>query len=173
MSTQVGPPPVWALSLAYWLHMLATILWIGGLSAVVLLVLPAARQGLEVEQYARLLDRIERRLDPLGWLSLAVLLGTGLFQMSANPNYAGFLAINNRWAIAILIKHLVFIGMLAVSAYLTWSLLPALRRAALQRGKAALDGSSEALIRREIWLLRLNFALGVVILGLTALARVS
>src|SRR3989304_4125630 len=124
MSTQVGTPPVWALSLAYWLHMLATILWIGGLSAVVLLVLPAARQGLEVGQYARLLDKIQRRLDPLGWLSLAVLLGTGLFQMSANPHYTGLLTISNRWAVAILIKHLVFLVMIAVSAYLTWGLFP-------------------------------------------------
>lgn len=173
MSTQVGPPPVWALSLAYWLHMLATILWIGGLSAVVLLVLPAARQGLEVEQYARLLDKIERRLDPLGWLSLAVLLGTGLFQMSANPNYAGFLAINNRWAIAILIKHLLFLVMIAVSAYLTWGLFPSLRRIALLRARGQEVAGAERLVRRELTLLRLNLILGVVILALTSLARAS
>lgn len=173
MSTQVGPPPVWALSLAYWLHMLATILWIGGLSAVVLLVLPAARQGLEVEQYARLLDRIERRLDPLGWLSLAVLLGTGLFQMSANPNYAGLLAINNRWAIAILIKHLLFLVMIAVSAYLTWGLFPSLRRIALLRARGQEVAGAERLVRRELTLLRLNLILGVVILALTSLARAS
>jgi uncharacterized membrane protein len=165
--------PDWALSLIYWLHMLATIVWIGGLSAVVLLILPVARRSLPADEFPRLLDSVQRRLDPAGWLSLAVLVGTGLFQMSANPNYTGFLGFDSRWAVAILIKHLVFFGMLAVSAYLTWGLLPALRRVALRRGKAAPDGSSEALIRREIRLLRLNFALGVVILGLTALARVS
>jgi uncharacterized membrane protein len=153
--------------------MLATILWIGGLSAVVLLVLPAARQGLEVEQYARLLEKIERRLDPLGWLSLAVLLGTGLFQMSANPNYAGFLAINNRWAIAILIKHLLFLVMIAVSAYLTWGLLPTLRRIALLRARGQEVAGAERLVQRELVLLRLNLILAVVILALTSLARAS
>ncbi|OGO65777.1 MAG: hypothetical protein A2Z45_08055 [Chloroflexi bacterium RBG_19FT_COMBO_55_16] len=173
MSTQVGTPPVWALSLAYWLHMLATILWIGGLSAVVLLVLPAARQGLEVGQYARLLDKIQRRLDPLGWLSLAVLLGTGLFQMSANPNYTGLLTISNRWAVAILIKHLVFLVMIAVSAYLTWGLFPTLRRIALLRARGQDVPGADRLARRELLLLRLNLILGVIILALTSLARAS
>ncbi len=36
-------PSVWALSLAYWLHMLATVAWIGGLVTLCMLVLPAAR----------------------------------------------------------------------------------------------------------------------------------
>ena len=173
MSTLVGIPPVWALSLAYWFHMLATILWIGGLSAVVLLILPAARQGLEAGQYARLLDKIQRRLDPLGWLSLAVLLSTGLFQMAANPNYTDFLAIGNRWAVAILIKHLVFLVMIAVSAYLTWGLFPILRRIALLRAGGQDVAGAERLARRELLLLRLNLILGVIILALTSLARAS
>src|SRR5512135_546878 len=115
--------PVEMLALFYWLHMLATVAWIGGLAALSLLVLPAARAALDLPAYAALLNGIQRRLEPVGWFSLALLTGTGLFQMSANPNYHGFLAITNRWAVAILLKHLVFGGMIAVSAYLTWWLM--------------------------------------------------
>lgn len=165
--------PAWALALIYWLHMLATIVWIGGLAAVVLLILPAARNSFQANEFAIFLEKVQRRLDPAGWLSLVVLLGTGMFQMSANPNYQGFLAIDSRWAIAILVKHLFFIGMVAVSAYLTWGLLPALRRNALLRARGGLPVETDRLNQREIWLLRVNFALGVIILGLTALARVS
>jgi uncharacterized membrane protein len=57
--------PFWALTLAYWLHLLATVLWIGGLVVLSLLVLPAARKTLEPQAYASLLADIERRLDPL------------------------------------------------------------------------------------------------------------
>jgi uncharacterized membrane protein len=153
--------------------MLATIVWIGGLAAVVLLVLPAAHKSLPPGDLAALLEKVQRRLDPAGWLSLMVLLGTGMFQMSASPDYEGLLAFNNRWAIAILIKHLFFIAMIAVSAYLTWGLLPALRRAALRRAKDGPSIEADRLAQREIWLLRINFILGVIILGLTALARVS
>jgi len=169
----MGTTPAWALALIYWLHMLATIVWIGGLAAVVLLILPAARNSLPAGDFATFLEKVQRRLDPAGWLSLVVLLGTGLFQMSSSPNYEGFLAIDNRWAIAILVKHLFFIGMVAVSAYLTWGLLPALRRNALLRAKGGSSDETDRLTRREIWLLRMNFILGVIILGLTALARVS
>jgi uncharacterized membrane protein len=109
--------PYWALSLAFWLHMLATVVWIGGLVAVVVLVLPAAQKTLQLDDYATFLGNLQRRLDPLAWLSLAVLLATGLFQMSANPNYEGFLSISNRWAASMLIKHILFIGMIAISAY--------------------------------------------------------
>jgi uncharacterized membrane protein len=32
--------PAWALSISYWLHMLATVVWLGGLAAAGLIVHP-------------------------------------------------------------------------------------------------------------------------------------
>jgi uncharacterized membrane protein len=166
-------PSAWMLSLLYWLHMLATVVWIGGLAAVSLLILPAARQALPAAERARLLEAVQRRLDPLGWLCLAVLAGTGLFQMSANPNYQGMLAIQNRWAAAIFIKHILFLGMTALSAWMTWGVLPGLRRAALRQAGGLPDAAGEMLRRQEERLLRLNLILSALILALTALARAS
>lgn len=165
--------PTWALTIAFWLHMLATVVWIGGLAALSILVLPAARKALEASAYAALIESIQRRLDPLGWLCLLLLVATGLVQMSANPNYHGFLAISNRWALAILIKHIVFAGMTAVSAYLTWGLLPALRRAALLQTHGQAAAGAERMRSQELLLLRLNLILGLLVLALTALARAS
>ncbi|MGW8224117.1 MAG: CopD family protein [Anaerolineales bacterium] len=165
--------PFWALSLAYWLHMLATVAWIGGLVALVVLVLPAAKKSLEPATYANFLEQVQRRLDPLAWLSLAILLATGLFQMSANPNYTGFLSISNRWAVAMLLKHLLFIVMIGISAYLTWGILPALRRIALRQAKGLDSQAAEQLQDRERLLLRLNLVLGILILAMTALARAT
>ena len=165
--------PYWALSLAFWLHMLATVAWIGGLVAFVVLVLPAAKRILQPDAYADFLGQIQRRLDPLAWLSLAILLTTGLFQMSANPNYDGFLTISSRWAVSMLLKHILFVGMIAVSAYLTWGVLPGLRRIAMKQAKGIVTESGEQLQRRETLLLRINLILGILILGLTALARAA
>lgn len=166
--------PLTALTLAYWLHMLATVLWIGGLSSLTLLVLPAANKVLDALAYAALLERVQKRLDPLGWACLVILTATGLVQMSANPNYQGFIAIENRWSAAILVKHLLFLVMTGVSAYLTWGLLPGLRRLALQRQHLpaeTLSVQSANLARREATLLRLNLFLGIFVLALTAIAR--
>jgi uncharacterized membrane protein len=168
----------WALTLAYWLHMLATVTWIGGLAALSLFVLPAARRSLEAESYVILLAAIQRRLDPLAWFSLIILAASGLFQMSSNPNYDGFLKLENTWTLAILVKHMVFLAMAGISAYLTWSVLPGLRRIALRQalarreGREATDDAGQ-LGRQETRLLLLNLVLGVLVLALTALARAS
>ena len=106
-------------------------------------------------------------------VGLTFLLATGLVQMSANPHYQGFLAITNRWAVAILAKHIVFAGMTVVSAYLTWGLMPALRRAALLQARGRAVAGAERLHSRELLLLRLNLILGILVLALTALARTS
>lgn len=165
--------PYWAISVAYWLHMLATVVWIGGMAALTILVLPAARAALPEERYPAFLQALQRRLDPLAWTSLIVLLATGMFQMSANPNYSGFLAIDNRWAVAILVKHLVFFGMTGVSAYLTWGLLPRLKRAALRRSRGLDAPEASRLQRQEMLLVRVNLILAVFVLALTALARAA
>lgn len=171
MSPAVSATPDWVLTLAYWLHMLATVAWVGGLTALIYLLLPAAQKQLDSEAFARLLLHIQRRLDPLAWFCLAVLVGTGLIQMSASPNYQGFLRFSNFWSIAILLKHLAFLLMVAISAYMSWGVLPVLRRLALLKAKESAEVIR--LQRRERSLLWANFILGIIILGLTALARIA
>lgn len=168
--------PAWSLTLVFWLHMLATVVWIGSLTALALVVLPAAHRALNPQAYADLISQIQRRLDPLAWFSLIVLAGTGMMQMSANPNYQGFLAIENRWAVAIFIKHILFLLMTVVSVYMTWGLLPQLHRLALKQARGLdheVSQASHTLLTREVWLLRLNLILGVLVLGLTAMARAA
>lgn len=165
--------PYWALTLAYWLHMLATIIWIGGLSLLVLIVLPAAQSNLKSGPYVELIEKIQSRLDSVGWLSLAVLVVTGLIQMSANPNYQGFLTIVNRWSIVIFLKHLVFLGMVVINAYLTWGVMPAQHRVRLMEAKGQIAPQTEGPGRQAVWLLRLIFILGMLVLILTAMARAS
>lgn len=151
--------------------MLATVLWIGGLAALSIIVLPAASKKLDPEAYVELLSGMQKRIDPVGWFSVIVLLASGMLQMSANPNYEGFLSIQGLWAGSILIKHIVFGLMVLISGYITWGLLPALRRSALLKTSGKEAPNHENLRYREIFLLRLNLILGVVVLLLTAIAR--
>jgi hypothetical protein len=70
-----------------------------------------------------------------------------------------------------LIKHILFGLMVVISGYITWGLLPALKRAVLLQahGKEARD--TQTLQNRERFLLRLNLILGILVLLLTAIAR--
>ena len=167
--------PDWVHTLAYWLHMLATVIWFGGLSALNLLIIPAARQTLNTGDYALLLGKIQKRLDPVGWFSLVILIATGMVQLSANSNYRGILAVDDRWAAAILVKHILFIAVILFSAYMTWILLPSLRRLAIKQAHIGTDSeiTREAMENREVLIMRINLLLGVLILLLTAVARTS
>ena len=166
--------PLWALTISFWLHMLATVTWVGGQAALSLIILPASRKTLSSQDHHKLLTDINKRMRSIGWFSLAVLIGTGMIQLSANENYQGFLAIDNSWAIAILVKHLAFGGIMALSAYQTWGMAPQMERLALliSRDKASPE-EMEKLTKRESQILNLHLVLSVVVLLLTAVARIS
>jgi len=165
--------PTWVLTIVYWLHMIATVVWVGGLAAMAVLVLPTARKSLSPEAYSAFLGPLQQRLQWLGWMSLAVLTATGMFQMSASPNYEGVLAIKNAWAVAILLKHIAIGGMVLISAYLTWILGPELSRLALRQAQkgGVTPAEAEKYRRKQQQIFWINLTLAVVVLALTAWAR--
>ncbi len=166
-------PPAWALALTFWLHMLATVTWVGSLAGISFLVLPAMQRSLDSETQLVFLEALQKRLEPIAWFSVTLLVLTGLFQMSVNPHYNGFLSVSTQWSLAILIKHLLVVVMVVVSAIQTWEVIPAIRRTILKSKKSGNIEGLDALRLREILLLRMNFGLSVLILLATAFARAS
>lgn len=165
--------PVWVLSLAYTLHMLATVIWIGGILYQSLFLLPVIRSSDQASTSLILLERLRSRFQPAAWLSLAMLVGTGLLQMTANPNYNGFLAIDNPWAQAILFKHIAIGGMIILAAYQSFILYPKLTRTLILKARQdevqpALENSG-----RERLLANLNILLALIVLFLTSVARTA
>ena len=167
------PPPTWAIALTYWLHMLATVLWVGSLAAISFLILPAMKRTLDAETQLVFIEAMQKRLEPIAWFSISLLIITGLFQMSVNPHYDGFLSTSTQWSLAILTKHILGIIMVVVSAIQTWEVIPAIRRGILMSKKNNNAAELDALRQREITLLRINFGLSVLILAATAFARAS
>ncbi|NDJ55403.1 MAG: hypothetical protein GYB68_20210 [Chloroflexi bacterium] len=161
--------PAPALIGLYWTHLLATIVWIGGLATLVLIVWPGLLR-LDEGPVSTLLERIEQRFRPLANLSLAVLLVTGMLQMTANANYAGLLLVTNDWSIAMLLKHIVFGGMVIVTLVIQLGVLPNLARARLQIKANPEAGQAEEQRQRSRLrqLTTLNLALGVLVLFFTA-----
>lgn len=164
----------WVLSAAYALHMAATVAWVGGLIFQSLL-LPAATRSLELLLRARLYNVLGRAFQPVAWISLAVLVFTGLSQMAAHPSYAGFLSIQGRWSQAILAKHLVFGAMVLLAAWQTWGIQPHLGRLLLLRATGAESsvGELSRAVLRIDRLTRANAGVALVVLALTAIARTA
>lgn len=165
--------PTWVLALNYSLHLLATVVWLGGLTTLTLVAWPAFSRVLQgnAESKDWLFEALERRLRPLANISLAVLVATGLIQMGGNPNYGGFLHITDIWSLSLLLKHITVGGMIFLSVVTRWAVCPALNRAALLAQRNAAQG---AVMQRELrrclrHLVALNLALGVLVLIFTAI----
>jgi uncharacterized membrane protein len=164
-------PSILAISLFF--HLLATVVWIGGLVILTVLVWPEARRSLTEDSPGlyRFLTRLRKRFLPWSNLSLAVLIVTGLIQMTADPNYEGMLKFTNDWSRAILLKHIAIFGMVISGIALQFWVVPALERTGLLLERQKGDPQAWARLRRyEIRLTWLNVGLGILVLAFTAWA---
>ena len=131
------------------LHLLATVVWLGGLSVLVLLVVPALNRAVSSNPLLyTLLASLRRRFAPVGNLALLVLIVTGLFQMTDNPAYGGLLRFDNTWSVVLLVKH-ILIALLAVLGLAIQSLIaPRLERVTLLLRRQP-DADSPAIARSD------------------------
>ncbi len=133
------------------LHILAAIVWIGGMFFAILVLRPAAGE-LEPPERLALWRRAFARFFPWVWLAVVVLLGTGYWMIFAG--FDGFaqlpLHINLMhglgWLMALIYLHLWF--------------------APYKRFKAALDAGETAVAAARLnqirWIVTTNLALGLI-----------
>ena len=161
--------PLWAVALSYWVHLVATVSWLGGIFLMAIVAWPAVRsQLLDARQWSELLQRF----TPLANISLVLLWATGFLQMSADPNYEGFLVLDSLWARAILVKHIAVGGMMIFGLYIQLRLHPALTRLAILEAKQPMLAKNERLklTQRQNKILWLNLICALLVLLFTAIA---
>lgn len=105
--------------LAVWLHVLAAAVWIGGMSFLVLIVVPWLRAGVRSDA-ASFLRETGRRFRTLGWTCFVVLLVTGTFNLWVRGVRLSDFGRAN-WLLspfgqAVLVKLAAFLLVLLVSA---------------------------------------------------------
>lgn len=151
------------LSLSYWIHLITTVLWLGGIVTLVLVALPAWRNGtLNDNQW---LD-LQKRLIPYINGSIALIWISGFIQMTTDEHYTGFLSIDGTWAAAMLAKHIAILALMLTTFYIQFRLHPNMERQKLLGDKVDLT----PLHTQEKRLLYLNLLLASMILLLTAVA---
>lgn len=135
------------------LHDLFTAVWIGGLIALALAVLPAARGSLGPgPQTKKLMAAIQRRQSTLAYISIAGLLLTGLLMSRRNPAFLGLLATGNPYSTLLAVKHVLVLVMIGITLY---------RSLVLGRKTGPAAPAQEKL---SAGLLIANAALGVIVL---------
>jgi uncharacterized membrane protein len=160
------------ISASFFLHLVATVAWIGGLVTLALIVQPVLNRAItDAREQARLLEALQKRFQPIANLSLAVLILTGMVQTFTNPLYKGFLNFGNMWAQAMLLKHIAVFGMVILAGVITFSVQPALKRNALLIANDLADEQQIVRLRtQQVRLTRINLALSIIVLLFTAIA---
>jgi uncharacterized membrane protein len=148
------------ISLSTWLHALATVILIGHFLLLALIYLPVlATKDLSI------LSEISKRSRSWLYISLAIFFITGTYLTLVDPNYLGLGNFRNRWAIMMLVKHVLVLGMLAIGFWFNMILRvgPML---------SSNSGAAAALGRFRTYI-NLMALLGFLILVLTAIAQIE
>jgi len=102
----------WIGVLVSFLHLFATVVWIGGVMFRVIVLGPVMDRYRELGPTAfRLIVDVAKRFNGLVWGSIVVLLLTGLPMTVNNARFPGFVDLSNVWSTAIFVKHVMYLIM--------------------------------------------------------------
>ena len=149
------------IALSYWLHALATVIFIGHFLLLALIYLPV----LSKDGNGLTLSEISKRSRPWLYASMIFLAVTGTYLTTADPNYLGLGNFSNFWGVMMLAKHLLIVEMLLMGFWFN---------AIMHVGPlmSTNTGAAQAIARFR-WYNNAMAISGVLVLLLTALAQME
>ncbi len=147
------------ISLSYWLHAMATAIFIGYFVLLAIIFLPV----LSKSGNGSALSEVSKRSRPWMYVSLIIFMITGIYLMVIDPNYMGVGNFSNIWAIMMLIKHILIVVMIALGFWFN---------AILRVGPmmSSNHGAEQAIVRFQNYVNMMAMA-GILVLFLTAFAQ--
>ena len=149
------------ISLFYWLHAMATVVFIGHFVLLAVIYLPVlAKSG-----NGSVLSEISKRSRSWMYASLIIFIVTGIYLMIVDPNYRGVGNFSNLWAVMMLIKHILIVAMIGMGFFFN---------AILRVGPmiSSNRGAEQAIGRFRSYVNMMAIA-GVIVLLLTAFAQAN
>lgn len=146
------------ISLSYWLHALATVVFVGHYFLLATIYLPALSKN------GPSLSEISKRSRYWLYGSLIVFAVTGVYLTFVDPNYQGIGNFNNFWTVMMLVKHILIVGMIALGFWYN---------AILRVGPLISSNHPEQAIARFRQYVNAMAVCGVLVLLLTAIAQIE
>ncbi len=143
----------------YWIHLVAAVLWIGGIIFIIFIAIPSSRQVLGAES-GKLMGEISKRFTPLANYSIILLFVSGIVLAGLNKQFSGVRILESNWTMALILKLVLFFSMTAIHFYRGLVLVPKIMRTATRTEKTALQ-------KLSINLVKVNFTLGLSVLLLS------
>jgi uncharacterized membrane protein len=148
----------------YWLHLLATVTWIGGIIFILLVAIPSAKEILEADA-SKMMGAITKRFAPLANYSILLLVITGIAITGWSKEFSESGNLNINWVVVLTLKHVLVLAMIAIHFYRGLILGSKIERATSPAEKSLLQ-------RLSLNLVKVNFALGAGILLLSGVTSI-
>ena len=146
------------ISVSYWFHALATVVFIGHFVLLAGIYLPA------LSKHGTALSEISKRSRPWMYVALMILMVTGIYLTFVDPNYQGIGNFSNFWAVLMLVKHILIVVMIGMGFWYN---------AILRVGPMMSSNNPEQAIARFRKYVNAMAICGVLVVLLTALAQVE
>ncbi|MFQ6083389.1 MAG: hypothetical protein ACE5WD_08520 [Candidatus Aminicenantia bacterium] len=162
-------------SLSHFLHLLATVVWIGGIVMILLVILPGTKAALEPAPIVgRLMKNITKRFTPMANVSILVLIVTGIVITYSEKNFTVFLDFSNSWNTVMFLKHSFATLMIIIHFYRGLVLIPKIGRLSTQvnnsKESSSLSSQIAKLQKFSLDLIKTNLVLGLIVLLLTGIS---
>jgi len=144
------------LALCYWLHLIATVVWIGGIFFILFITIPSAKQVLGAEA-GKLMGEISKRFTPIANYSIILLVATGVVLTAVSKQFSGIGNLGNNWSLGLIGKHVFVFGMVAIHFYRGLVLAPKIARTEPASEKVFLQ-------KLSLNLVKVNLCLGLIVL---------
>jgi len=146
------------ISLSYWLHALATVVFIGHFILLAGIYIPALSKN------GTALSEISKRSRPWMYASLIVFAITGIYLTFVDPNYMGIGNFGSLWAMMMLVKHILIVVMIGIGFWFN---------AIMRVGPMMSSNNPEQAVLRFRNYVNAMAVCGVLVLLLTAIAQVK
>lgn len=158
---------LWVVALSHFLHILGTVIWVGGILMVLLVILPSAKAAIEeTPMLGKLMKEVTQRFTLLANTSIFLLLATGALLFWTNNNYTSVLDQRNTWNLVIYLKILLVAAMVTIHFYRGLILNQKIAKSSTTANEA----QTASLKKFSLDLVKTNLALGVSVLMLAAVS---
>ncbi len=158
---------LWILALSHFIHVMGTVVWIGGILMTLLVILPGSKTALESQpMVGKLMKEVAKRFTPMANISILLLIATGIIIFYYDKNYTSLLDLEKRWNVVIALKHFFVTTMIIIHFYRGLILNPKIESFSSQPN----EKQTLRLKRISLDLVKINFALGTIALLLTAVS---
>jgi uncharacterized membrane protein len=156
---------LWVLALSHFIHVIGTVVWIGGIMITLLVILPSSKAVLEsAPMVGKFMNEVAKRFTPLANISILLLIASGIILFYYDKNYTSFLDLKTIWNVLMALKHALVAIMVIIHFYRGLMLSQKIEKTTSDPNEVQLA----RLKKLSLNLIKVNFGLGVIVLLLSA-----